>query len=217
MRLSSRFGVSQLVASAVAEHRVEHVDAAAGEGDDGLVVDLAFGAFAGVEGFAGGMLQRAERGLDEDALERLVAAGGALEVAHLARLLSTGARPAAAASWSGVAKRLTLPAAAMNSAVSVTPIPGRLRMRAASGCWSRAASSSASSAARRRLVAAISDELADDVGRDGLAGHGEGLGPGGGQGGVGERLDARGRQASGAGMWSMSRRRPARRISAGVT
>jgi hypothetical protein len=58
--------------------------------DDGLVVGFAFGAFAGVEGLAGGVPERAEGGLEEDALERFVAAGGAFEVADLARLLEHG-------------------------------------------------------------------------------------------------------------------------------
>src|SRR3954453_9510519 len=90
MWLSSSFGGSDLVWLAVCEDGVQDVDAAAGERDDGLVVGLVFGAFAGVEGFAGGVLQRAEGGLEEDAFERLVGGGGAFEVADLARLLEHG-------------------------------------------------------------------------------------------------------------------------------
>jgi len=40
---------------------VEDVDAAAGEGEDGLVVGLLLVAFAAVEGLAVGMRERAER------------------------------------------------------------------------------------------------------------------------------------------------------------
>src|SRR5687768_1765974 len=73
MVLSSGFGGSDLVGLAVAEHGVQDVDAASCERDDGLVVGLAFGSFAGVEGAAGGVAERAERGLDEDAFEGAVA------------------------------------------------------------------------------------------------------------------------------------------------
>lgn len=72
---------------------MEDVDASACEGDDGLMVGLAFGSFARVEGPAGGVVERAEGGLEEDAFERLVAAAGALEVADLARLLENGCEP----------------------------------------------------------------------------------------------------------------------------
>ena len=61
MRLSSGFGGLDLVGGAVAQHCVEHVDAAACERDDGLVVGLSFDAFAAVEGLAGGVGERAER------------------------------------------------------------------------------------------------------------------------------------------------------------
>ena len=66
--------------------------------------------------------------------------------------------PAAEASASAERKRERLPASAMSSAVSTTPMPGRLRMRAASGWRSSSASSSRSSldqagAAGQRLAA----------------------------------------------------------------
>src|SRR3954469_12775966 len=87
MRLSSGFGVSALVGRSVAQHGVQDVDAAAGEREDGLVVGVSLGAFEPVEGLAVGVAERAERRLEEDALEGLVAAVGAFEVAELAGLL----------------------------------------------------------------------------------------------------------------------------------
>src|SRR5947209_18327157 len=90
MFLSSSFCEWDLEWAAVAQHGVQDVDASAGEGEDGLVVAFAFGSFAVVEGAAGGVVKRAERGLVEDPFEGLVAAAGALEVADLARLLEDG-------------------------------------------------------------------------------------------------------------------------------
>jgi WD40-like Beta Propeller Repeat len=72
MRLSSSPGVFESVWLSGSEHGVQDVDAPAGEGDDGLVVAFAFGALAGVEGAAGGVVERAEGRLVEDALEGLV-------------------------------------------------------------------------------------------------------------------------------------------------
>lgn len=70
---------SGLVGLSVAEDRVEHVDLASGQGDEGLVAAFAFGSLAVVEGPRGGVaLDGAERGLVEDAFEGLVAAYGAL-------------------------------------------------------------------------------------------------------------------------------------------
>jgi len=63
MRLSSGFGVSELVGRAVAQHRVQDVDAAAGECEDGLMVGLSLVALASVEGLAVGVGERAEGGL----------------------------------------------------------------------------------------------------------------------------------------------------------
>ena len=48
MLLSSGLGVPELVGGSVAQHGVEDVDAAAGEGEDGLVVGLSFVAFAAI-------------------------------------------------------------------------------------------------------------------------------------------------------------------------
>ena len=49
------------------------------------MVVFAFGAFAGVEGFAGGIeADGAERGLVEHAFESAIAAGGAVQVARIA-------------------------------------------------------------------------------------------------------------------------------------
>ena len=88
MRLSSRGAdVAGLVGGLVAEHGVQDVDAAAGEGQDGLVVGLALCAFAGVVGLAGGVAADGDEcGLVEDALEGFVAGGGALQVADLAEI-----------------------------------------------------------------------------------------------------------------------------------
>jgi hypothetical protein len=74
MRLSSSFGRSRFVGLAGAQDGVQDVDAASCERDDGLVVGFSFGALAGVEGLAGGVAERAEGRLEEDAFERLVAA-----------------------------------------------------------------------------------------------------------------------------------------------
>lgn len=64
----------------------EHVDAASGEGDDGLMVSLSFAPFSVVEGAAVAVAERAEGGLLEDTLEALVAACRAFEESGLARL-----------------------------------------------------------------------------------------------------------------------------------
>jgi hypothetical protein len=56
MRLSSRIGhVTGLVGGLVAEHGVQDVDAAPGQGEDGLVVGLALGSLPPVVGAAGGV------------------------------------------------------------------------------------------------------------------------------------------------------------------
>jgi hypothetical protein len=68
------------------EHAQDDVAAAAGEADERGVVAFAFGSFAVVEGAAGRVSERTERGLVEDAFEGLVAAAGSLEVADLAGL-----------------------------------------------------------------------------------------------------------------------------------
>jgi hypothetical protein len=62
MRESSCPGVAGLVGLAGLEHGPEHVDAAAGQGDDGLVVGFALASFAGVEGLAVGA--RSEQNAD---------------------------------------------------------------------------------------------------------------------------------------------------------
>src|SRR6266545_4405665 len=95
MRLSSSgsrvAGVGSLVGLAGAQQRVEHVDPASGECDEGLVVSFALGSFAGVEGLAGWVaLDGAEGGLVEDELQGLAAGGGSAQVAHLAGLLQYG-------------------------------------------------------------------------------------------------------------------------------
>jgi hypothetical protein len=61
-----------LVEGAVSEHGVEGVAAAAGEGDEGLVVSFAFGPFPVVIGPRQGILQRGERGEEQGSFEDLV-------------------------------------------------------------------------------------------------------------------------------------------------
>src|SRR3546814_7520137 len=92
MRLSSGvWGGLAPVGVAVAEDGVEHVDASAGEGEDGLVMGLAFGALAPVVRLRGGVAgDRDERGLVEHAFERAIAGAGALQVADLAGLFQDG-------------------------------------------------------------------------------------------------------------------------------
>lgn len=90
MLLSSHLGNRRPVAGSVSEDGVRDGDAAACEGDDGLVMGFAFGALAGGEGFAGGGIERAEGGLKKDALECLVFGVGAFEVADFAGLLEHG-------------------------------------------------------------------------------------------------------------------------------
>ncbi len=73
MMLSSRLGMINCVGLPGSQYGVQHVDAAAGQRDD-LVVPLAFGSFAVVEGAAGRVaLQGAERRLVEDPFEGAVA------------------------------------------------------------------------------------------------------------------------------------------------
>ena len=50
-----------LVGGVVAEHGPEDVDAASGEGDEGLFMGLAFSAFPVVEGSEAGLFFRLER------------------------------------------------------------------------------------------------------------------------------------------------------------
>ena len=93
MRLSSCLRVVGLEGLAGVHDRPEHVDAAAGQGDDGLMVAFAFAAFAGVEGTASWRGKRAEGRLVEDPLEVLVAASGPAVVAGLAGLAQHRGQP----------------------------------------------------------------------------------------------------------------------------
>ena len=65
-----------LVEGSVAEHGEEDVAAASGEGDEGLVVALAFGAFAVVVGPRRRVVQGGEGGEEQGAFEFLVARAG---------------------------------------------------------------------------------------------------------------------------------------------
>lgn len=69
---SSRGGEGRLAGLAVAERGEQDVGAAAGEADEGGVVRLTFGAFAGVVGPARGVGQAGERGEEQRAFEVLL-------------------------------------------------------------------------------------------------------------------------------------------------
>jgi hypothetical protein len=60
----------------VSEHGVEDVGAAAGEGDEGLVVFFLLSSFAVVVGPRNGVAQGGERGEEQGSFEDLVAAAG---------------------------------------------------------------------------------------------------------------------------------------------
>src|SRR5215213_8760671 len=133
------------------EHGPVHGDAASGEGNESVDMLLSLAPFAIVEGFGDRVLggDGAEGTLVEDALERLVAAIGSAKSSRRVLALPDwrrmGARPAAAAMASAGRKRVTSPAAAMNSAARTTPMLGGLRIRARSGWRATSASSSLSS------------------------------------------------------------------------
>ena len=67
-------GRPDLVAVSIAKHRPQHVDASAGEGDERLVMTLAFPSLAVVKGATDWVLQGAEGRLVQDALQILIAA-----------------------------------------------------------------------------------------------------------------------------------------------
>jgi hypothetical protein len=78
----------------VAEHGPEHVDPAAGEGEDGLAVPFALGSFALVVGAGGGTaLDADERGGVEDALELTVVPARAVQVQGLGKIAWCGVSP----------------------------------------------------------------------------------------------------------------------------
>ena len=88
-------GRPALVGLAVAQDRVEDVDASSGQGDHGLAVPFAFASLAVVVDPRGGIvLDRAEGRLVEDPFEGLVAAGRAPGVADLAGLPQDRGQPA---------------------------------------------------------------------------------------------------------------------------
>lgn len=121
------------------------------------MVSFALGAFAPVEGLAGGVgADVAERGLVEDELQGLAASGGPAQVVHLAGLLQHRSQAGGRGELVGGANRVRFPASARNSAVRVAPVPGRLRMRAASGWRSRSSAIWASSSPIRRRTAMTS-------------------------------------------------------------
>ena len=70
--LSSRGGGAWAVVGAVAQHRVDDVEAASGQADEGGVVFLALVAFAVVVGPGFGVLQGGERGQEQRVLQPFV-------------------------------------------------------------------------------------------------------------------------------------------------
>ncbi len=141
----------------VVEDGPQHIHASSGQSNDDLMMSLALFAFAFVERGALGTAHRCECGLIEDPLESLVALLRSFEPAGFARLLQVGSQASGRNNASGDLKRTVGPATAMNSAVNSAPMPGRLRMRAASGCVvSLASMSRSSSTSRWRLRSASS-------------------------------------------------------------
>ena len=138
------------------QHRPEDIDAAPGEGDQSLVVAFSLAPLALVEGAAVRAMQRAEGRLVEDSLQRLVAAGRPTQEADLARLAEHRGEAGSGGQGVGGGEAAKVPASAMSSAVSTAPMPGRLRMRAASGWRASRASSSRSSSAKRLRAASAS-------------------------------------------------------------
>ena len=65
MSLSSGDGVVGVVFGAVAEHGVEDVDAASGQGDEGLVVSFALGDLAVLVGAGDGVAEGGEGGEEQ--------------------------------------------------------------------------------------------------------------------------------------------------------
>ena len=74
MSLSSGEGVAGVIEGAVAEHRVEDVDAASSQGDERLVVTFALGDLAVVVGAGGGVAEGCECGEEQRPFQRPVAA-----------------------------------------------------------------------------------------------------------------------------------------------
>ncbi len=179
------------------QYGVQHVDASAGQGDDGLVVAFALGSFPVVEGAAGRVaLQGAERGLVEDPFEGAVAAGSASLVAGFAGLDEGGCQAGrggelVAGGESGGAARFCQEFGGQGG-----PHPGQATDEGRIGV-----------AFERRLDLfvqfrqpgsgrqAFTGQFPHDLRGDRFAGHGDVLGLRGGQGGLHERVDARGAQA----------------------
>ena len=84
---------SFLVGLVIAEHGPEHVDPSAGQGEYGLGVPLALGAFAVVEGPGCGASLDADHGRGvEDALELSVVALGSMQVSCAIARVARGRR-----------------------------------------------------------------------------------------------------------------------------
>ena len=120
-----------LVDGVVAQHCPQDVESSAAQGEDGLGVMFAFGAFAVVVG-AGGRVG-ADGGLGREvagAQQASVVAAGAFEVAADAPGIAGYRRQPgdAGKAVDGAKTLMSPPVAAMNSAPRVTPNPGMLRM-----------------------------------------------------------------------------------------
>lgn len=185
MCLSSRCGGLvglDAVGRSAAQDRVQDVDAATGGGDGGSVMGLALVALASIVRVTGGVAADGdEGGLVEDAFEGRVALGGALQVADLLGVFEYGCG-AGGGELAGGGK----PGAAVC-------LGEELRGECGPHPW-QAGDEGRVRVAFERLGDALVDalepvlagqclagEVADDVGGDGLAGHGDLLGVRGGQ------------------------------------
>jgi hypothetical protein len=154
--------------------------------------------------------------LEADAFERLVAAAGAFEVANLAELLEHGREGGGESVGRGDARDRACLGDELGR--DRDPHPGqaadggRVRVAVERGVelFVEGGDALPGPVGFRR-------EFAHEVGGDALPVDGDGLGGCGGERVVDELLDVAARQPAGGGVWSIRRRRPARRISAGVT
>ena len=198
MRLSSCLRVVGLEGLAGVHDRPEHVDAAAGQGDDGLMVAFAFAAFAGVEGTASWRGKRAEGRLVEDPLEVLVAASGPAVVAGLAGLAQHRGQPGGGGELVGGGKAAKVACLSDELGGQGGPHAGQAadegRVRVAVEQLAEVGVQPGDPlAAGKRLLG----QLADQAGGQPLGGAGHLLGAGGGKGPIGQGVDVALGQAAG--------------------